>query len=406
MKRDLNIWESVGVAFNVLAENKLRSALTMLGIIIGVFAVISLVSLGHSARQYVAEQFAGMGSNMLIVTPGKRETIHTSWLIGGANMRKLTQADADAIRRQTTSISGVAPVILGFGLVKQEGHSRNTLVTGTGPEYTYVRDIYPEAGRFLSQDEVDGERRSVVLGSKVRIELFGNENPLGEFIQVMGTPFRIIGVMEAKGAIFGWDLDDQVYIPVTAARRLFNTAGLVEILVRARSTDDVGAAEDAIKALIRSRHNGVEDITIISQNQMLAALNSILTVLTFTLVAIAAISLIVGGIGIMNIMLASVSERTREIGVRKATGARSRDILAQFLVESVVLSMIGCLAGILLTVAVVFVARLAFPPLPVVITPWAAFLAVAFSAAIGIFFGVYPARRASRLSPIEALRVE
>jgi putative ABC transport system permease protein len=405
MKHDLNIRESVGVALDVLSENKLRSGLTMLGIIIGVFAVISLVSLGQSARQYVAEQFAGMGSNMLIVTPGKRETIHTSWLVGGANMRKLTQADAEAMRRQA-SISAVAPVILGFGLVKQEGHSRNTLVTGTGPEYTLVREIYPEAGRFLSQDDVDGERRAVVLGSRVKAELFGEENPLGKILVVMGTPFRIVGAMEAKGAIFGWDLDDQVYIPVTSARRLFNTAGLVEILVRARSTEDVGAAEDDIKALIRSRHNGLEDITIISQNQMLAALNSILTVLTFTLVAIAAISLIVGGIGIMNIMLASVSERTREIGVRKATGARSRDILAQFLIESVVLSMIGCLVGILLTLTVVFVGRLAFPALPVVITPWATLLAVVFSAAIGIFFGVYPAKRASRLSPIEALRME
>ncbi len=222
----------------------------------------------------------------------------------------------------------------------------------------------------------------------------------------MGTPFRVIGVMERRGTSLGFDLDDEVFIPVTAARRLFNTDGLFEIIARARSAEDVAAAEESIRELIRSRHNGEDDITIISQNQMLATLNTILDGLTFILAGIAAISLIVGGIGIMNIMLASVSERTREIGLRKAMGARSRDILAQFLVESVVLSMIGCLTGILLTAATLFAARLAFPSLPVVITPWAVVLAVTFSAAIGIFFGVFPARRASRLSPIEALRAE
>jgi putative ABC transport system permease protein len=406
MKRDLNIWESVRVAFRVLGENKLRTGLTMLGIIIGVFAVISLVSLGHSARLYVADQFAGMGSNLLIVTPGKRETIRSSWIVGAANVHKLTMADSDAIRRRLPSISAVAPFILGFGLVKQEGLSRNTLVSGTGPEYPFVRDSVPELGRFISQDDVDGERRVATLGSKVRTELFGAENPLGKLILVMGTPFRVIGVLGSKGATLGFDLDDQVFIPLTAARRLFNTDALVEIITRARSNDEVGVAEAGIKELIRSRHNGEEDITVISQNQMLSTLNSILDALTFTLVAIAAISLIVGGIGIMNIMLASVNERTREIGLRKAVGARPRDIQAQFLIESAVLSLIGGLTGVLLTGVALVVARWASPSLPVVITPWAVALAVTFSAATGIFFGVYPARRAARLSPIEALRNE
>ena len=406
MTPDLNLWESVRVAFHVLGENKLRTALTMLGIIIGVFAVISLVSLGHSARLYVADQFAGMGSNLLIVTPGKRETIHSSWIVGAANVHKLTMADSDAIRRRLPSVSAVAPFILGFGLVKQEGLSRNTLVTGTGPEYPFVRDSVPELGRFFSQDDVDGERRVAALGSKIRTGIFGAENPLGKLILVMGTPFRVVGVLSAKGATLGFDMDDQVFIPVTAARRLFNTDTLVEIIARARSNDEVGVADASIKELIRSRHNGVEDITIISQNQMLSTLNSILDALTFTLVAIAAISLIVGGIGIMNIMLASVNERTREIGLRKAGGARPRDILAQFLIESAVLSILGGLAGVLLTLAALAAARWASPSLPLIITPWAVALAVTFSAATGIFFGVYPARRASRFSPIEALRNE
>jgi len=406
MSGELNIRESGRVAFSVLAENKLRSSLTMLGIVIGVFAVISLVSLGHSARGFVGDQFAGMGSNLLIVTPGKRETVNTSWIVGAAIQHKLTSADSEAVRKRIPSVSGAAPVVFGFGLVKYGSVSRNTMVSGTGPEFPQVRGIYPEVGRFHGSDDVDSERRVVVLGSKVRTEVFGSENPLGKFVQVMGTQFRVIGAMEEKGSTFGVDFDDQVYLPLTAAQRLFNTDALAEILVRARSSGEVGTASAAIRELIKTRHNGVEDITIISQNEMLSTLNSILDTLTFTLVAIAAISLIVGGIGIMNIMLASISERTREIGLRKATGARSRDILIQFLVESVVLSLLGCLAGIVSSFAALSGARLVFRELPIVITPWAVLLAVTFSAAIGIFFGVGPARRASRLSPIEALRSE
>jgi putative ABC transport system permease protein len=406
MAGELNVRESVRVAFTVLGENKLRSALTMLGIVIGVFAVISLVSLGHSARRFVAEEFAGMGSNLLLVTPGKRETVHTSWIVGANIGRKLTAADADAVRKRVPFVAGVAPIIFGFGLVKYEGISRNTMVSGSGPDFPFVRDIYPELGRFYSQEEVDAERRVAVLGGVLRREVFGEANPLGKEVLVMGTPFRIIGVMERKGSTFGVEFDDQVYVPLSAARRLFNTDALAEIIVRARTSAEVDQAEAAVRALLKARHDGADDITLLSQNQMLATLNSILNVLTYTLIAIAAVSLIVGGIGIMNIMLASISERTREIGLRKATGARSRDILLQFLIESVILSLLGCLAGIVLTLAVILAASLAFPDLPLVATPWAVVLAVTFSAAVGIFFGIYPARRASRLSPIEALRME
>jgi len=402
----VSVWESVRVAFSMLSQNKLRSGLTMLGIIIGVFEVISLVSLGHSARQYVADQFTGMGSNLLVITPGKRETIGTSWLMGASNVHKLTMEDVEAIRRRLPTVDGVVPIIFGFGLVKQEGLSRNTMVTGTGHEFPLVRSLSPEAGRFFGPDDVDGERRVTALGSTVKTELFGEENPLGKTVTVMGSPFRVIGVMERCGISLGFDMDDQVYIPVTTARRLFNTDSLVEIIARARTSKDVPVARESIRELIRTRHSGDDDITIISQNQMLATLNAILSALTFVLVGISAVSLIVGGIGIMNIMLASVSERTREIGLRKAAGARPSDILAQFLVESVVLSMIGCLFGIILAAASLFAARLTVPSLPLVITPWAVLLAVTFSAAIGIFFGVYPARRASRLSPMDALGTE
>ncbi|MDP2916269.1 MAG: ABC transporter permease [Candidatus Aminicenantes bacterium] len=402
----MTVWESIRAALKMLGANKLRTGLTMLGIIIGVFAVISLVSLGASARRYVADQFAAMGSNVMMIMPGKRETIGSGAVVGVSNVHKLTMEDAEAIRRRLPSISGVAPVIFGIGLIKQEGISRNTWVTGTGHEYPSVRDHGLATGQFFGPDDVERERRVAAIGTKVRAELFGDVNPLGKFILVMGTPFRVIGVMEPRGTSLGFDLDDIVFIPVSAARRLFNTDGLYQIIVRASSDEEVPGAVASIRKLLQSRHNGEDDITIVSQNQLLATLNTIVDALTFILAGIAAISLVVGGIGIMNIMLSSVSERTREIGLRKALGARSRDILRQFLVESVVLSTIGGLIGVLMTAAAVVAARRIFPSLPVVITSWAVALAVTFSAAIGIFFGVFPARRASRLSPMDALRTE
>ena len=402
----MSVWECVRVALKMLGANKLRTGLTMLGIIIGVFAVISLVSLGATARRYVSDQFAAMGSNLLIIMPGKRETIGAGSVIGVANVHKLTLEDAEAIRRRLPSISGVAPVVYGIGLVKQGGVSRNTFVNGTGHEYPSVRGHGIVTGRFFSPDDIDRERRVAALGMKARIELFGETNPLGKFIEVMGTPFRVIGIMESRGISLGIDLDDVVFIPVSAAQRLFNSDSLYHIIVRANSDAEVPGAETAIRKLLQSRHNGEDDVTIVSQNQMLSTLNLIVDALTFILAGIAAISLIVGGIGIMNIMLASISERTREIGLRKALGARSRDILTQFLVESVVLSLLGGLIGVLVTVATVLAAQSIFPALPIVITSWALVLAVTFSAAIGIFFGVFPARRAARFSPMEALRTE
>jgi putative ABC transport system permease protein len=402
----MDLWESARVALDALAHNKLRSGLTMLGIVIGVFAVISLVSLGHGAQKYVAKEFAGMGSNLLLVTPGKRETFGGGPMIGAQNVHKLTLEDSDAIGRRVPSVSGVAPIIFGLGLVKIEAKSRNCMVVGTGAEFPDVRNIRPATGSFFGEDDVDAGRRVVVIGALVRRELFGDENPLGRYLNVMGTPFRVIGVMERRGVSLGFDLDDLVFIPVSAARRLFNTDALAEVMVQARSEALVDRAADEVRALLMERHGGVEDVTVITQGQMLSTLNTILDVLTATLAGIAGISLIVGGIGIMNIMLVSVRERTREIGVRKAIGARSRDILVQFLVESVVLSLIGGAIGVVLAFGVQVAAHLVISDLPIAITPWAVTLAVVFSAAIGIFFGVFPARRASRLNPIEALRTE
>ena len=401
----MNLLESFRVAFDAMTHNKLRSGLTMLGIIIGVFAVISLVSLGHGAKAYVEDQFAGMGSSLLIVTPGKRETMRGGPMIGAANVHKLTMEDGDAIRRRLPTVAGVSPIIFGLGLVKGETRSRDVMVVGTNAEFPDVRNIHPDVGTFFGPDDVDASRRVVAIGALVRSELFGDRNPLGRYVSVMGTPFRVVAVMEHRGMSLGLDLDDLVFIPVTAARRLFNQDGMAELVIKARSDDVMDRTERDVRELLIARHNA-EDVTLISQTQMLETLTTILDVLTSGLAGIAGISLLVGGIGIMNIMLVSVRERTREIGVRKAVGARSRDILAQFLVESVVLSLTGGATGILLSFVVQVLAHLFIPSMPIAITLWAVVLAVTFSAVTGIFFGVYPARRASLLNPIQALRTE
>jgi putative ABC transport system permease protein len=380
----------------------------MLGIIIGVFAVISLVSLGHGVQAYVADKFASLGSNLLLVTPGKRETkgIGGGPIIGAQNSHKLTTEDGVAIRRRLPSVTGVSPIVFGLGLIKYENRSRNTMVIGTNEEFPQVRNLQPQIGSFFGADDVDAARRVVAIGTLLQEELFRDQNPLGQWIEVMGTPYRVVAVMEHRGQSLGLDLDDLVFIPVSAAMKLFNSDGLTEIVVQARSEQDVDQAVIEVTALLKDRHGGVEDVTVVTQTQMLDTLSTILDVLTITLAGIAAISLIVGGIGIMNIMLVSVRERTREIGIRKAVGARSRDILAQFLVESVVLSVAGGAIGVVLAFLAQVAASLVLPGLPILITSWAVSLAVSFSAAIGVFFGVYPARRASHLDPILALRTE
>jgi putative ABC transport system permease protein len=395
----------LGVAMDSLRTNRMRSALTMLGVVIGVAAVILLVSLGEGTKEYVEEQFAGLGSNILIVTPGKIETKGGPPLVG-STQHKLTLDDSRILEKKGYLFSGVAPVVFGTAEVRYRNRSRNVPVLGVTPEFSAVRNLHVEIGSFISEADVDARRRVCVIGRTVKRELFGNGNALGQTVKVAGTLFRVVGIMEAKGISLGIDIDDIAFLPVRTAQEIFDLDSLFEILVSVRNRNDIESGRELAVELLKRAHNRHEDFTVTNQAAMLSSLYTILDTLTYVLAGIAAISLLVGGIGIMNIMLVTVTERTNEIGIRKAVGARERDILLQFILESVTLSAAGGLCGVLAGLAGAGTLRLLAPKVPVSVPSWAVLLAFAFSAFVGVFFGVYPARKAASLNPIEALRYE
>jgi putative ABC transport system permease protein len=400
----MSILESIRIALEALFSNKVRSVLTMLGVIIGVFAVICLVAIGEGAKAYVSKELMGIGSNLLVVTPGKAKTSGGP-PISVDSAKKLTYEDAEFVARRSTAVKQVAPIVMGTGKVKYENRSRDTTVLGVTYDFQQVRNLHVEIGSFVSADDVDARRKVCVLGRVVKRELFGESNPLGKMVKINDVSFRVIGIMEKKGVTFGFNIDDIVFIPVKTAQELYDTDKLFEILAAATSEKEVEEAKRQITQLLIKRHRE-EDFTITTQAAMLESMNSILTTLTWVLGGIAGISLVVGGIGIMNIMLVSVSERTREIGIRKAVGAKRQDILSQFLVESITISALGGLLGMILGIGLARGLAFSFPSLPVKVSLWSVLLALSFSISVGIFFGVYPARKASKLDPIEALRHE
>jgi putative ABC transport system permease protein len=392
-------------AIENVRANPLRSFLTMLGVIIGVFAVVTLVSIGEGVKKFVTKEFAGLGTNVVIVTPGAAQTSGGPPITGLDSTYKLTMSDCEVLLPRCPAAVRMAPVILATSDVKVEGKTRkNTTVIGSTHEIQEIRNFYVEVGQFLPQESGQGDKRVAVLGRKVADNLFpGAESPLGKWIKLGGTPYRVIGVMERKGYSLGFDIDDLVFIPVRAAMELFDTDELFEILVQARSSDTVDTAKAQVKEVLIRRHDDHEDFTITDQRSMIQAVGKILDVLTYALAGIAAISLLVGGIGIMNIMLVAVGEKTREIGVRKAVGATKSAILWQFLIESLTLSILGGAVGVGLGVGLALLVGI---KVPVSIEPWTIVLSLTFALGTGLFFGVYPAKKAAELDPIEALRYE
>ena len=399
-------------AFDSLSSNKLRSGLTILGIIIGVGAVIAMVSIGRGAEATITDSIQGIGTNLLFVFRGGSSEVR--------NPQPMTLGDATAIGDPflAPSVVGVAPVLQGNGMITYGGESRTTTLVGITPDYAPVRNYNVTEGEFITEEHMLGQSSVVILGTEVADRLFGRtEGLVGETVRIEGQPFRVIGVLESKGGSAFSNEDDQVLVPLTTAQtRLLrrSTRDRVDlILVQAISAQAVPQAQDEVSQILRQRHRteiGADDFSILTQQTFLDTASTVTNVLTIFLGGIAAISLLVGGIGIMNIMLVSVTERTREIGLRKALGAHKSDIMIQFLTESSVLSLIGGLIGILLgwTISLV-VGRIAVAnnaPISPTIGLDIILLATLFSTAVGLFFGIYPANRAANLEPVEALRHE
>ena len=400
----MNLIESFRIALRALNANKVRSALTMLGVIIGVMAVILLVSIGTGVQNEVTGSIEGLGSNLLFVFPYNMQATEGGGGGGGGGFavsKPFTNADADLLSRRLGDIAIVVPVVQAPAQLRVGNRTlRSTIAAGTD-QGAEVFTATLATGRHYTRSEWTSAARVVAIGSTVKDQLFPSQNAVGKELDVNGQRFTVIGTYNAQGGGFGGDQDNQIYMPSTTAQRLVGSDNLSEIIIKAKDPKDIDLIKRQTEATLRPIFK--EDFTVFTQEQTLGILSQLLGTLTAMLAGLASISLLVGGIGIMNIMLVSVSERTREIGIRKAVGARTYDILSQFVIEAVVLSVVGGAIGIALGAG----GALAIHRwIPASVTPWAVALAFFFSAAVGVFFGVYPAYRASRLDPIEALRYE
>lgn len=379
-----------------------RSLLTLLAMAIGVASVMLLTALGEGARRYVKGEFSSLGTHLVIVLPGRSETVGGAPPLITGTPRDLTLGDALALLR-SSAIRRMAPISVGSAPVSYRQLEREVSVVGSTAELAEVRQLEVGQGRFLPPGDPTRGAAVCVIGHTVKRELFGGASPLGEWLRIGGRRFRVIGVLAEKGQSLGLDMDDLVIIPLASAQALFNTEALFRILAQADGREAIPRAKQAILDIVRERHEGEDDITIITQDAVLSTFDRILKALTLTVAGIAAVSLLVAGILVMNVMLISVTQRTAEIGLLKALGARQDQLLQLFLAEAAMLSLVGALLGLGLALAGTWVAGRLFPEFPVGIPLWALLAAVAVGLATGIGFGVLPARRAARLDPVQAL---
>jgi putative ABC transport system permease protein len=407
----INLSSSLAISLQALQVNKMRSALTMLGVIIGVMAVITMLAVGSGAREAIISSISSIGSNLLFVIPGSETQ---SGARAGISRPTLTMADAEAITRECSAVEDTAPLSSGVAQAVYRHQHWSTVITGTTPSILNLRDWKLAEGRAFTEQESKTSSEVAILGQTVVDTLFGEIEAVGQVIRIKEVPFRVLGVLEPKGqSIMGTDQDDTIIVPIsTAENKLFGNPfpGTVHIiLVKARSADDLHRAEDQVNRLLRQRHRigpkQDDDFSVKNLTQILEIVGKAARIMTILLGAIASISLLVGGIGIMNIMLVSVTERTREIGIRMAVGAKPREIRIQFIIEAMTLTMIGGTVGIALGIASAMTIS-HFSGWPIMVSAASILLGFGFSGLVGIFFGFYPAYQASQLNPIDALRYE
>jgi putative ABC transport system permease protein len=398
--------EAFKLAIEAIRAQKLRSALTMLGMGIGVFAVVTLVALGNGAKVYVLGQFQSLGSNFIIIQPGKTDKKSPMGPPIGSAQRRLTISDVTALERRALNLEAVSGLILSTAQVRNDESIANITVLGVGDQFNRILNLVFGEGGFFQKEEADTGRRVIVLGAKVAEKLFGAESPMGKSVKLNQTPYKVISILAPMGNKLGLDMDEIAFIPVVSAMRLFNEDKLFGIRAKAASKISTADAVDEITEILKERRQGEEDFTVMTQQAMADTMDEILGMLSFVLGGIASISMLVGGVGIMNIMLVSVTERIPEIGIRRAVGARKRDILLQFLTEALLLSAISGGIGLFISIVITHGSYWYYPEFDMRPPIWIIGGALLVSLTIGVFFGVWPAKKAANIEALDALRKE